>query len=184
MRTAHSEQIVELVVRREVHAGLSRQVRHAQLDYRPIYDDQLVLVAHPGDALAEAGKLARAELVDTPLILFDRASSYYELTTALLREAGVRPRSVIELDNVEAAKRMVAGGLGIALLPRTSVAREMADGQLVALRMADADPMPRHIGIIRRLDAGAPSPALADFLELALSVPEIVPGATAPTHKA
>ncbi len=181
VRTTHSEQIVELVVRREVHVGLGRQVRHAQLAYRPIYDDQLVLVVHPNDPLVEAGKLARAALADTPLILFDRASSYYELTSALLREAGVRPRSMIELDNVEAAKRMVAGGLGVALLPRTSVAQEIADARLVALSMDDAHPAPRHIGIIRRLDAGEPSPALEAFLELAMGVPEIVPGAAAPS---
>ena len=181
MRTTHSEQIVELVARREVQAGLGRQVRHAQLTYRPIYDDQLVLVVHPGDPLVQAGKLARAALADTPLILFDRASSYYELTSALLREAGVRPRSMIELDNVEAAKRMVAGGLGVALLPRTSVAQEIADARLVALSMDDAHPAPRHIGIIRRLDAGEPSPALEAFLELALGVPQIVPGAAAPS---
>ena len=106
--------------------------------------------------------------------------SYYELTTALLREAGVRPRGVIELDNVDAAKRMVAGGLGVALLPRTSVAREVSNGDLVALRMEDADPQPRHIGVMRRVDAGDPSPALAAFLDLTLQVPQIVPGAATP----
>lgn len=38
----------------------------------------------------------------------------------------------------------------------------------------------RHIGIVRRNDAGEPSPALADFLFLAAHVPEIVPGAAMP----
>jgi hypothetical protein len=115
-----------------------------------------------------------------PLILFDRASSYYELTTALVREAGVRPRGTIELDNIEAAKRMVAGGLGVALLPRTSVADELAAGTFAASRIAGTDPQPRHIGVLRRADAGGPSPTLAAFLELAQRVPEIVPGAVRP----
>ncbi len=171
MRTAHSEEIVDLVVRREVHAGLGRQVRHPLIVYRPIYDDELVLVSQPSVA---------ASLADAPLILFDRASSYYELTTALIREAGVRPRGVIELDNIEAAKRMVTGGLGVALLPRTSVAAELSAGTLAASRIAEADPQPRHIGVMRRADAGDPSPSLAAFLELAAAVPQIVPGAAAP----
>jgi DNA-binding transcriptional LysR family regulator len=182
VRTAHSEEIVELVVRREVHAGLGRQVRHPLLTYTPIYDDVLVLVTRPDSPLALADSAWRTALADTPLILFDRASSYYELTTALLREAGVRPRGVIELDNVEAAKRMVAGGLGVALLPRTSVAEEVEAGTLVALRMEDADPAPRHIGILRRGDAGAPSTALADFLALVEQIPSIVPGTVAPDY--
>jgi DNA-binding transcriptional LysR family regulator len=180
VRTAHSEEIVELVVRREVHIGLGREVRHSLVTYTPIYDDVLVLVCGPNAALATQDSALRIALADSPLILFDRASSYYDLTTALLREGGVRPRGVIELDNVEAAKRMVAGGLGVALLPRTSVAEEVAAGQLVALRIEDADPQPRHIGILRRTDAGAPSPALAAFLDLCARVPEIVPGTAAP----
>lgn len=180
VRTGHSEEIVELVVRRQVHAGLGRQVRHPLVDYTPIYDEVLVLVCRPGTPLARAEAAWRSALADTPLILFDRASSYYELTTALLREAGVRPRGVIELDNVEAAKRMVTGGLGVALLPRTSVAEEVAAGELIALRIEDADPAPRHIGILRRVDAGDPSPALAAFLELAQRVPDIVQGTASP----
>jgi DNA-binding transcriptional LysR family regulator len=182
VRTAHSEEIIELVVRREVHVGLGRQVRHPLVRYSPIYDDVLVLVCAPDSALAGAQSAWRAALADTPLILFDRASSYYELTTALLREAGVRPRGVIELDNVEAAKRLVAGGLGVALLPRTSVAEEVASGSLVALRIEDADPQPRHIGVLRRTDAGQPSQALSDFLELCRRVPDLVPGAVAPDY--
>ncbi len=180
VRTSHSEEIVELVARREVQAGLGRQVRHPLLTYTPVYDDQLVLVSPPASPLAAADRTARSALADTPLILFDRASSYYELTTALLREAGVRPRGVIELDNVEAAKRMVAGGLGVALLPLTSVAEEIESGTLVGLRLEDAEPAPRHIGILRRRDAGEPSPALAAFIELVRQIPELVPGARSP----
>lgn len=184
VRTAHSEEIVDLVVRRQVHAGLGRQVRHPLVTYTPIYDDELVLVSKPGHPLSRAGTVSRAALADAPLILFDRASSYYELTTALVREAGVRPRGVIELDNIEAAKRMVATGLGVALLPRTSVADELSAGTLAAATIIDADTRPRHIGIIRRADAGIPSPILEAFLALAVQVPQIVPGTTQPTRPA
>ncbi len=175
VRTAHSEEIVDLVLRREVHAGLGRRVRSAALVYTPIYDDELVLVSAPTQDAEQAS------LSDAPLILFDRASSYYELTTALIREAGVKPRGMIELDNIEAAKRMVAGGLGVALLPRTSVATELDDGSLRATRFAEADPQPRHIGVIRRADAGDPTPSLAAFLDLVAEVPTLVAGATAPS---
>jgi DNA-binding transcriptional LysR family regulator len=171
VRTAHSEEIVDLVLRREVHAGLGRQVHNPQLVYQPLYDDELVLVSAPDQ---------QASLTDAPLILFDRASSYYELTTALIREAGVRPRGMIELDNIEAAKRMVAGGLGVALLPKTSVAHELDAGTLRATEFAEANPRPRHIGLIRRADAGEASASLAAFLELASHVPKLVRGASPP----
>ena len=44
------------------------------------------------------------------------------------------PRGVMELDNIDAAKKMVQQGLGVALLPQTAVAGELADGSLVAVR--------------------------------------------------
>lgn len=188
VRTAHSEDIVDLVVRRQVHAGVGRLVRHALVSYEPVYDDELVLVRRGEQANGGISKTrdqrtvpSRTALADAPLILFDRASSYYDLTTTLIREAGVRPRGVIELDNIEAAKRMVTGGLGVALLPRTSVAAELAAGTLAVSRIAEAVPGPRHIGLLRRRDAGQPSPTLGAFLELAHRVPEIVPGARPPS---
>lgn len=181
VRTAHTEEIVELVLREEVHAGVGRVVRDALISYQPVYDDELVLVSRPGSPLAGHDTISRDALGQAPLILFDRDSSYYELTTALVREAGVRPRGVIELDNIEAAKRMVAGGLGVALLPRTSVADELAAGTLHAARIEGADPGPRHIGTLRRADAGPPSPILAAFLDIVGQVPQLVPGASPPT---
>lgn len=181
VRTAHSEEIVDLVVREQVHAGLGRLVRDPQVSYVPIYDDELVLVSPPGHAFAGQPTISRDALGEAPLILFDHDSSYYELTTALVREAGVRPRGVIELDNIEAAKRMVAGGLGVALLPRTSVEEELASGTLAASRIEDADPGPRHIGLLRRADAGPPSSIVAAFVELALQIPSLVPGALPPS---
>jgi DNA-binding transcriptional LysR family regulator len=180
VRTAHTEEIVELVLREEVHAGVGRLVRDPRISYQPLYDDELVLVSRPGHPLAGRESISRDALGQAPLILFDRASSYYELTTALFREAGVRPRGVIELDNIEAAKRMVAGGLGVALLPRTSVAEELAARRLHASRIEGADPGPRHIGLLRRADAGPPLPILSAFVDIVAQAPQLVPGAMPP----
>jgi DNA-binding transcriptional LysR family regulator len=181
VRTGHSEVIAELVVREEVHLGIGRLVRHPQLHSRPIYDDELVLVSRPDHPFAARETVSRAALGEAPLILFDTTSSYYDLTTALVREAGVRPRGVMELDNIEAAKRMVAAGLGVALLPRTAVADELAAGTLAGSRIEGGYAGPRHIVVARRADAAAPAPAMAALLELLDQVPDIVPGARPPT---
>ncbi len=110
VRTGHSEEIVELVLRDEVAVGLIREIRHPGLEIRPLYEDRLVLVVPPGHPFAAEGQIELAEIAETRMILFDRTSSYYELTHALFRSAGVAPRSVIELDNIDAAKQMVGRG--------------------------------------------------------------------------
>jgi DNA-binding transcriptional LysR family regulator len=71
----------------------------------------------------------------------------------------------MELDNIEAAKKMVEEGLGVALLPRVSVAREIAGGLLAEIDVADAPPITRSIDAIRRKDAGSPGGVVHAFLE-------------------
>ena len=56
--------------------------------------------------------------------------------------AGVVPRGVMELDNIEAAKRMVERGLGVALLPGTAVADALSGGSLREMRSRRGDDPP------------------------------------------
>lgn len=102
---------------------------------------------------------------DLHLILFDRTSSYHELTSTLFREVGVVPRGVMELDTIDVAKKMVEQGLGVALLPYTAVAGELATGRLASVQLRDANAIRRRIVAVRRRDAGPPSGLVASFLE-------------------
>jgi DNA-binding transcriptional LysR family regulator len=177
VRTGHSEEILEMALRREIDLGLVRELRHPDIESRSLYEDELVLVAIGGQEPGERASIGVAELADLRLILFDRTSSYYELTNAFFRAAGVVPNGVMELDNIDAAKQMVGQGLGIALLPYTSVAAELADGRLRAIDIKDAEPIRRRIVAIRRRDLGEVSGPTAAFLEVLATVGEILPGA-------
>jgi len=138
VRTGHSEEILALVIGGAVQIGLVRALEHADVQSIPIYEDELVLVTHPAHAFARRGGIRLREIAAEQLILFDRTSSYHELTSALFREAGVVPRSLLELDNVEAAKKMVEAGLGVALLPRIALQAELAGRRLPAMRARNA----------------------------------------------
>jgi DNA-binding transcriptional LysR family regulator len=70
----------------------------------------------------------------------------------------------MELDNIDAAKKMVEQGLGVALLPHTAVAGELEAGTLRAVTLADAPQLKREIVIFRRRDAEPPSGALQAFM--------------------
>jgi DNA-binding transcriptional LysR family regulator len=79
---------------------------------------------------------------------------------------------VLELDNIEAAKKMVERGLGVSLVPASTVATELAAGTLTRIELVDAAPVRREIVAVRRIDAGPPSGAAGLFLEmLASSLP-------------
>jgi len=165
VRTGHSEEILDMVLRGEVEVGLVRALLHPQIQSVPFYEETLVLVTDPSHPFAARKGISIAEIAEVQLILFDRTSSYHGLTSSFFREAGVTPRGVMELDNIDAAKKMVQQGLGVALLPQTAVAGELADGSLVAVRLADVEPAHRQIVAVRRKDDGAPTGLVAAFME-------------------
>jgi DNA-binding transcriptional LysR family regulator len=165
VRTGHSEEMLDLVLREQVDVGLVRALHHRDIVSTPLYEDRLILVVEPGHRFAEQGRIRLEEMAGEQLILFDRTSSYHELTNALFRRAGVAPEGVMELDNIDAAKKMVEQGFGVALLPHTSVKDEFEAGRLAEVAIRDAEPVRREIVAVRRRDAGAPTGAVAAFLD-------------------
>ena len=164
VRTGHSEEILELVLQDQVQVGLGRALRHPQVEATPLYEDELVLVVDPDHAFVGEKAIGTERISDVQLILFDRTSSYHRLTNEFFRGAGAVPRGVMELDNIDAAKKMVEQGLGVALLPHTAVAGELEAGTLVAVKLADAPELKREIVVFRRRDAGTATGALDSFL--------------------
>lgn len=175
VRTGHSEEIVEAVERAELDLGLIRELHHPGVTVRTLYEDELQLVVPPRHAFARRGPIAVDRLAETTLILFDRTSSYYDVTHAMFRTAGVVPRSTIELDNIEAAKHMVRNGLGVALLPATAIAGDVARGELRVVPLVDVAPMRRRIvAAWRPSSVGLPTP-VRGFLEVLDQIDEVLP---------
>jgi len=166
VRTGHSEDVLQMLLREEVQLAVVRALRHPDIESVPLYEEEVVLVVPPDHPFSSRESVGISDVGGERLILFDRTSSYYEVTHAFFLSAGVTPREVMELDNIEAAKKMVERRLGVALLPRTAVARELADGMLHLVRLAEGPPLRRQIVAIRRRDLGAPSGAVAAFIEL------------------
>ena len=163
VRTGHSEEILDMVVRGDVQVGLARELHHPSLETLALYEDELVLVVEPGHPLARSRRVTLDRVRDARLILFDRTSSYYDLTNALFRPAGTLPRGVLELDHIDAAKQMVLAGLGVALLPTTAVAGELRIGALRRIELVGTPRIERRIAALRRLDDEARSPAAVAF---------------------
>lgn len=166
VRTGHSEDVLQMLLREEVQLGLVRALRHPDIESIPLYEDPLILVVPPGHPFAKRGHVAIADVALERLIFFDRTSSYYELTQSFFLSLGVTPQEVMELDNIESTKKMVERKLGIALLPRSAVAGELTAKSLVQVNVTDAPPVTQKIVVIRRRDEGRPSGTVAAFLNM------------------
>ena len=174
VKTGTSEEILDMVLHDQVQLGIIRALANPEIETIPLYTDTLVLIAGPGHWLARSSPDRQARMADLAgevLVLFGRSSSYLEFTTATFRQAGVLPGSVLELDNIEAAKKMVERGLGVSLVPASTVAGELAAGTLARIELVDAAPARRQIVAVRRRDAGPPSGAAALFLDMLTGLP-------------
>jgi DNA-binding transcriptional LysR family regulator len=171
VRTGHSEDILEMVLREEVQLGLTRAMRHPEVESLRLYEDEMVLVVDPGHRFTAKGVADLAEIGTEQLILFDNSSSYYEQTMALFRNAGIRELRTLEVDNIEAAKRMVEHRLGVAFLPRTAIVRSVSAGNLALISVQENPGMTRSIVALKRRDAPTSGPVDA-FLEVASTLGE------------
>lgn len=114
---------------------------------------------------AERESFPLDELSDETLVLFDRDSGYYGMILGLFRDLGVMPRQQMQLDSIEATKKMVEAGLGIALLPERSIDRELKVGTLHKVQVESAQPVRRDIAVMYR-SAKPQSGHMSAFLEL------------------
>src|SRR5215469_10366833 len=160
-----------MVLRDEVQLGLGRAIRHPEIELESFHEEELVLVVAPDHPFAGKMRVSITEVGTEQLILFDRTSSYYEITQAAFLAAGVTLRGLMELDNIEAAKKMVERGLGVSLLPRSAVGREAGAGLLALVELTDAAPMRRQIVAMRRRDTGEGSGLVTAFLGLLREIP-------------
>jgi DNA-binding transcriptional LysR family regulator len=107
----------------------------AQLRVERLMHDEVLPVAAPQHAVVKQKRLDLRSLDTLPLLMREEGSGTREWVSATLKAFNVSPTNVMQLSNTEALKRAALQGGGIAWLPRCSIERELATGDLVALRI-------------------------------------------------
>jgi DNA-binding transcriptional LysR family regulator len=165
LKDALAERIVEMVRGGAVDFALSGEPpADAQLEFRQLAADHMVIVMPRGHPLTRARRLALDDLAGTPLILMDRESSVRRIVDGAYIAAG---RSSIapayEAAFMATAIGMVRGGLGITLLPSSAV--ELTSAHDLTTRAIDDPRLTRKLGILRERRRSL-SPAAQYFVEL------------------
>jgi DNA-binding transcriptional LysR family regulator len=78
---------------------------------------------------------------------------------------------VLEVESIEAAKRMVERGIGLAFLPQLAVVGEIRRRRLIAIEVRNAEPLSRSLDVIhpRQRPLGAEAQALLKTLRAAVA---------------
>ncbi len=165
VRTGHSSEVLQMVLDEDVQVGIGRPINHPELRTIILYHDELVLVVSSHHRYAKLGSVKVDDLAEESLILFDRDSGYHALILGLFRDLGVVPQQQMQLDSIEATKKMVEMNLGIALLPEVSVDREIKLGTLHKVHIEATEPVEREIAVMYRRNKPQSGP-MAAFLDL------------------
>jgi len=148
LRSGTSLQVLKMVLDGEADIGVARSLHHPEVETTTLRDDPLILVGHPAHAAAQQSRVRLEETESWPLIFFDRGSSDWTLSQSLFRRAGLLPNVVLEVETIEAAKKMVERKLGLSFLPQIAVTTELRRGKLVAIEIINAEPLRRNLDVI------------------------------------
>ena len=179
VHTGSAERIVELVAFGSAQLGLLREaaaLRDPRLTVTPLYQESSMLTARPEHPFVAEGPIPLSRLADATLVFYDRGSDDYEATQSLLREGGVTPYGVIEVDSVDTARRLTERGLGVAFLPSTSAVPEIEAGRLASVGISDVALARRRVIALERAQPSTWAP-VETMRRLLADVASFVPGA-------
>jgi DNA-binding transcriptional LysR family regulator len=134
LHIANTRDVIEAVAGFDVDVGfIEGPQTHPDLVVRAWREDELVIVAAPGHALANRIATHR-QLSQATWVLSELGSGTRQVTDAWLIQNLEQVHVGFELGSTEAIKRVVASGTGLACLSRYTVAQALEDGHLVELR--------------------------------------------------
>lgn len=160
-----AEVVIALLSDSQVAFGLAAPYESSpQLEYSELFAMDWSLVTPPRHALAAKKRHAKLkEIVEYPLILYERGSTGRQHVLDAFHERGLAPRVALETTSTETVVSMVEAGLGVSvvpLLPTGAVTR----GRHVEVRSI-ADPIRQiHSGLLLRRGE-KPTGAVARLLE-------------------
>lgn len=116
----------------------------------PFADERLELLVPIGHPLEQREAVPLVELKDEEFVLFQEDFSLHDRVIAECVKSGFQPKVVYESTQWDLIARMVAAGLGIALLPQT-ICRDMDRTRISIVSMTEPA-IPWQLGMIWRRD--------------------------------
>lgn len=149
-------------------AVLALPLGEGDLRELPLYEEELVVLVPAGHAWAGQTGLDPEAVGGAGLLLLEPGHCLRDQTLALCGErtatgrgGGGAAASAVSLPTIV---QLVAGGLGVTVVPATALRVESRRARVAAARLAGDPPPGRRIGLAWRASSGADHTELADLL--------------------
>jgi DNA-binding transcriptional LysR family regulator len=145
---------------------ISYPVPHKKLLIREVLEDSYQIIVPPKHPLSAKSVIEPADLFGQSLIVHEKGSAPRQSTEDFLKRHGIILSIPLELSNNEAIKTSVEEGIGIAVITRRVVSKELAMGTLKAIPLSDST-MTRKFYLIHHKDKyiSRPLQSLIDMVD-------------------
>jgi DNA-binding transcriptional LysR family regulator len=130
-----------------------------------VYRDQLAFVVPKGHRFTKRREVGINDLAEESFVAHHVSSPYRAKVVDTFRKRRVTLQMPVEMPTIDAIKRFVAAGHGVALLPAIAVESELARGELVRIKVRELG-FERPVRLVWR-KAGILSHAATAFLDVA-----------------
>jgi DNA-binding transcriptional LysR family regulator len=140
VHTGNSSQIIEnTLLHKNDMAVVAHDSQNENLVAREFISDLLVGIVSPRHPFARRKSIALKELNGQPLIFREQGSSPRRILDEILKKKGISPLIIMESASTSAIKKMVEGGIGMAILSRQAVKEEVRAKSLRELPFTDVE---------------------------------------------
>jgi DNA-binding transcriptional LysR family regulator len=167
VRDQSSEELAEMLRLDELDLAflsVTERIESHGLGLHQLVSEELVAVLPREHRLGKRRKVRMAELAGERFITFREGARLRELLNAAGQQAGFKPEVALESNESHLIRRLVARGLGVAVLPRSDAD---GPGAEVAVATLTEPSLKRDITLAWR-EGRRHTPAAAEFRELVL----------------
>lgn len=171
LHSEYTPKMIDMVVNREVHFAIVRTGSPTFTDSRfnHIYigGDPSVFVISTNHPLAQPATVCIEDVINEPFIVFGKKSSYWSQIQNIFSSQGIKPKISMELNDIQAVKKMIEINMGISVIPLISIQDELKNGTLKALEVKEFPDMMRYSHLIYPKDLIMIGPVLnfLDFIQ-------------------
>lgn len=145
-----ASRIPKEITAREVELGvISFKPNDESLRSVSILTDELMLIVAPKHPFASRKSVSVKELGDETFIAHNAVSPYRQKVIETFEKNNTTLNIAVELPSLEAIKRLVETGIGVALIPKLTARVEIGNGQLIGLSVSEMK-FERKLNIVYR----------------------------------
>jgi DNA-binding transcriptional LysR family regulator len=164
-----SRETLDRLKREEIEIGIIGTLfDERNIDFRPLGQDQIVLVVRGDHRWAQRKPISLRELVTERFIIREMGSGTEKTVHEALVKAGIQPGQMkvrASLGSNEAVKQAVAQGLGAAFISEMSIKKELGRGDMAVVKIKGLNIFRRFYLISRsKRDLSPPARAFVNFL--------------------